>query len=248
MSRYFELMQEMEEDRAFHLNRTIEPAFPVAAHNRDRDGQRQTASDSTLRLVQEIFLVQAPEAPRMVVFAGIDHGNGCSRIATSVAVALAGHAVGGVCLVEGNFRSPGLPAFFGITNHLGLTEALVEEMPIRSLVKPIGDEGLFLLSSGSLQADSPSLLTSTRLKARFEELRKEFEFVIVDAPPLTLYPDAIALGKFSDGIVLVVEAEATRREAALTAVENIRSSQVEILGAVLNKRTFPIPEKIYRRL
>ena len=72
--------------------------------------------------------------------------------------------------------------------------------------------------------------------------------MIVDAPPMTRYADAIALGQLSDGIVLVLEAESTRREAALIAVENLRSSKIQILGAVLNKRTFPIPEKIYSRL
>ena len=151
----------------------------------------------------------------MVVFAGIDHGNGCSRIAASVAETLAGNARGAVCLVEANFRSPALPAMLGTTNHHGLTDALLQEGPIRSFIKPVCNDSLWLLSSGSLAADSPNLLSSERLKARSAELRKEFEFVIVDAPPLTRYADAIALGQLSDGIVLVLEAESTRREAAL---------------------------------
>ena len=72
--------------------------------------------------------------------------------------------------------------------------------------------------------------------------------MIVDAPPMTRYADAIALGQLSDGIVLILEAESTRQEAARMAVENLRSSKVPILGAVLNKRTFPIPEGLYKRL
>jgi len=145
-------------------------------------------------------------------------------------------------------RSPALPAMFGTTNHHGLADALLQEGPIRSFAKPVCNDGLWLLSSGSMAADSPNLLSSERLKARVLELRKEFDFVIVDAPPLTRYADAIALGQASDGIVLVLEAESTRREAALMAVETLRSSKIRILGAVLNKRTFPIPEKIYSRI
>ena len=198
--------------------------------------------------MQQVFLLQTEEAPRMVVFAGIDHGNGCSRIALSVAETLAGNARGAVCLVEANFHSPALPAMLGTTNHHGLTDALLREGPIRSFAKPVLSGNLWLLSSGSLAADSPNLLSSERLKARSAELRKEFEFVIVDAPPLTRYADAIALGQLSDGIVLVLEANSTRREAALAATDGLRSSGIKIVGAVLNKRTFPIPEKIYRRL
>ncbi len=69
----------------------------------------------------------------MVVFAGIDHGNGCSQSATSVAKTLSGNAPGAVCLVEANFRSPALPGILGTTNYHGLTDALLEEGSMRSL-------------------------------------------------------------------------------------------------------------------
>jgi Mrp family chromosome partitioning ATPase len=52
----------------------------------------------------------------------------------------------------------------------------------------------------------------------------------------------------TDGFILVVEANATRREAALQVAENLRAANVRILGAVLNQRTFPIPEKLYSKL
>ena len=65
---------------------------------------------------------------------------------------------------------------------------------------------------------------------------------------LARYADAIALGQVSDGLILVLEADSTRKKAAQMAAANLRSSNVPILGAVLNKRTFPIPEKIYKRL
>jgi len=107
---------------------------------------------------------------------------------------------------------------------------------------------LWLLSSGALAADSSNLLTSEQWKARLMELRAEFGFVIIDAPPLTRYADAIALGQLADGLILILEADSTRKKAALMAAANLRSSNVQILGAVLNKRTFPIPEKIYSRL
>jgi Mrp family chromosome partitioning ATPase len=65
---------------------------------------------------------------------------------------------------------------------------------------------------------------------------------------LTRYSDAIALGKVADGLALVLEANSTRREAAARASENLRAAEIRILAAVLNKRTFPIPEPLYRRL
>ena len=72
------------------------------------------------------------------------------------------------------------------------------------------------------------------LKPSMGQLREEFDLIIVDAPPLAHYADAIALGRVADGVVLVIEAESTRRDSALAAVENLRSCDVRILGAVLN--------------
>jgi receptor protein-tyrosine kinase len=248
MSKHFELMQQMEKDQSFASNSTGAPVLPVQSRADNSNGHRRWAKEEALRLVQQIFLLQTKEPPRVVVFAAIDHGNGCSQICASVAETLAKNARRPVCLVEANFRSPALPGFFGTTNHFGLTEALLQNGPIGSFAKPVNQDNLWLLSSGSLAVDSPNLLTAERLRDRVDELRQEFEFVIIDAPPLTRYSDALALGQLSDGLVLILEADSTRREAASVVAANLRSANVPILAAVLNKRTYSIPEAIYRRL
>jgi capsular exopolysaccharide synthesis family protein len=209
---------------------------------------RRWANDEALRLVQQIFLLQDKEPPRIVVFAGIDHGSGCSHICASVAETLAKNARRPVCLVDANFRSPVMSEMFGTANTSGLTDALLREGPIRSFAKNVAEEHLWLISSGPLTADSPSLITSSSLRQRIGELREEFEFVVIDAPPLTRYSDAIALAELADGIVLILVADETRRDASAAAVASLRSANIPILAAVLNKRTFPIPEKIYKRL
>jgi len=252
MSKHFELMQQIEKDRLMVAEAEPEPTPPPVTAA-DLNGNyshvaTQWANEEALRLVQQIFLVQSQEPPRVVVFASVDHGNGCSRICAAVAETLARNDRGRVCLVEANFRSPALPAMFGVSNHFGLTEALLREGPVGTFAKRVAQDNLWLLSSGTLATDSPSLLAGDQLRKRVTELRKQFDYVIVDAPPLNRYSDAIVLGQHSDGLVLVIEANTTRREAAQAVTENLRSANVPILAAVLNKRTFPIPEKIYSLL
>src|ERR1700735_3266055 len=260
MSKNFELMQQAGNEHSLRPNPTQEPAPSVNFGNGHGNGNGKRhreaagldldllAGEEALRLVQRVFLLQAQEPPHMVVFAGIDHGNGCSRICVSVAETLAKNVRGTVCLVEANLRSPALPEMFGTTNHHGLTDALLHDGPIRSFAKLVRGEHLWLLSGGALAADSANLLNSERLQTRFAELRKEFDFVLIDAPPLTPYSDALALGQMTDGFVLVLEANSTRREAAVKVSENLRAAQIRVLGAVLNKRTFPIPESLYNKL
>ena len=96
--------------------------------------------------------------------------------------------------------------------------------------------------------DSSALLNSELMSARIAELRSEFDYVLIDVPPLNSYSDGLVLAHLSDGLVMVLEANATRREAALRVAENLRAKQVRVLGAVLNKRTFPIPDSLYHRV
>ena len=83
---------------------------------------------------------------------------------------------------------------------------------------------------------------------RLTELRSEFEFVLLDTPALDVHPDAVLLGQWTDGIVLVVGCDTTRRETARNAKLSFETAQIPVLGAVLNKRKFPIPEAIYRSI
>jgi capsular exopolysaccharide synthesis family protein len=259
MSRNFELMQQAGHVLGPGGSTTNSPAspsvqsvyLPAVIGESDQRGPRldidQLTHEECLRLIQRLFSSQTQNAPRLVVFAAIEKGSGCSQICAQVAQILPNNVRGSVCLVEANFRSPSLPGLFKTTNHFGLTDALQREGPIRSFAKPLHTENLWLLSSGSLTADSSSLLNSNRVKARFEELRNDFDYTIVDAPPLSRYADAVALGQLADGLVLILEANSTRREVAQSIAANLQAAKVRVLGAVLNKRTFPIPEVLYRR-
>jgi Mrp family chromosome partitioning ATPase len=86
------------------------------------------------------------------------------------------------------------------------------------------------------------------MKERIAELRSAFDYVLIDAPPLNSYADAMVFGRLTDGVVLVLEANATRREAAVRVTESLQATRIPVLGAVLNKRTFPIPSALYKRI
>jgi Mrp family chromosome partitioning ATPase len=80
------------------------------------------------------------------------------------------------------------------------------------------------------------------------ELNQSFDHVLIDSPALNRSADALSLGRLVDGMLLVLQSNATRRETARTVIANIRNASVNLLGAVLNKRTFPIPQNLYDRL
>jgi succinoglycan biosynthesis transport protein ExoP len=263
MSRNFELLQQAGLSVPGGLPGRIEVPFGVTSRRETRERAKdrahvaslhpadlsRAAREETLRLVQSVFLLQGEtDNGRVVVFASVDPGSGCSHVCVQAAQILAESVPGSVCLVDANFREPTLPSAFAVMNHHGLSEALRSSEPIKAYAKVVQGENLWLISCGSGVDRTVGLLHSDRVKQRIEELRQQFDYVLIDAPPLNAYSEGVALGQFSDGLVLVLEANSTRRDASSRIAERLRAMQVNILGAVLNKRTYPIPDALYRRL
>ncbi len=246
MSRNFELLRQAEKEQ--EVFRTS--SSPTAPTNSRHPGLNLEAfaREEEIKLVQRLFLAPRPDAPQAVLFSGIEHGDGCSWICARASETLAAQAQGSVCLVDANLRSPSLHQYFGVENSCGLTDAVLESGPIRNFAQQLTTRSLWLVPCGSRKADLPALLTSDRLQSRIKELRAEFDHVLIDAPPVNLYADAILLGQLADGVILVLESNSTRREAARRAKETLEAAKVRLLGVVLNKRTFPIPEALYRKL
>lgn len=252
MSKNFELMQQDGCDMVLPSIRPRHPLLSEVSENVRATEERlelgQLAREEILRLVQRVFFQNAPATPRAVLFAGVERRAGCSQICLMVLQALRSIVRGSVCLVDANFRSPSLACLLGATNRVGLADALSHEGPIHSFVSRLSTENAWLMSSGSACADLPNLLHGDRIKTRFDELRKEFDYLLVDAPAISRFADATALSPLTDGLVLVLEANSTRKEPALKIMDSLRAAQIRVLGAVLNKRTFPIPEVLYAKL
>lgn len=254
MSRNYDLIQQAgaQQDIApIHELKTAFSVDHVNGNGRENAASldlNQMAREESLKLVQRVFRLQAEGRPHAVVFAGIELGDGCSRVCANTAESLARNISGSVCLVDANLRSPSLAQLFGVTNHHGLSDALRQQSTIRDFTRQLRPDNLWLLSCGSLATDSPSLLSSDRLKALLLQLRKEFDYVLINVSAVILDGAASLWGPLVDGVILVVEANLTRREIARKAKESLESANVRLLGAVLNNRTFPIPETIYRNI
>jgi polysaccharide biosynthesis transport protein len=246
MSRYFDLMQQAGVRETTFAGQGTDHASLGVKDRGAFQSQSGPVDDETLDLVQRIFLVPAENPPRVVVFAGVDERCDTSQICASVAETLARISKRPVCLVEGDFRSPGLPGIFGVANRHGLADALAGDEAIAGFCQPLAQENLWLLSSGALDANSPSLLTPENLKNRFTELRDAFEFIVVDGPPLARYAETMILGQLADGITLVLEAGSTPREAAAAAADTLRASNIPIVAAVLGKSASGTPKKASR--
>jgi Mrp family chromosome partitioning ATPase len=225
----------------FSAAQPVEDSFPEAGSLETSGAIKQ----EIVKLVQRLFLSE--QGPRRVVFAGTESGCGCSWMCARVAEELASQGRGTVCVVDCNLRSPGLHQQFGTENHHGLSDALLGPGPVRDYVHR-WSRNLWLVSCGASPETGLTMLGSERMRARIAELRATFDYVLIDAAPLSSCNDAIVLGGLVDGVVLTLKANSSRRETARNVLHELKTANVRVLGAVLNQRTFPIPESLYKKL
>ncbi len=249
MSRNFELLHEagkVQDMLRQRLEVTPSPTLVVtgspALH---LDG---TAREEVLKVVQSLFLATGPHRTRQVVFVGTEPGSGASWMCAHAAEVLAGQGAGSVCVVDCNVIEPGLHEQFHVENRFGLADALLGTDPIRQYVQQLSRPNLWLLSGGLRNQKSQELLTQETMRGRMLELRAEFDYVLLDVAAMSAGNHAAVLGSWCDGVALVVKANSTNRKIARQAVKEIQAANALVLGAILNQRTFPIPESIYNWL
>ena len=210
---------------------------------------RSSTADPECR-EQLMLIVERVVAERLhsIVFTAIDSDRR-ANVCSPAAEALADETSGSVCLVDADLRSPSLHESYGLSGKNGLSDFLSGELGLRACVTPIA-RNLSLVAAGTLcDGDRVTRLFSReRMRPRLAELRAAFDYVVVNTPPASEYGDAIALGSMVDGMILMLDANATRREVAKRTAAQCSAASVRIVGAVLMNRTFPIPNAIYRRL
>jgi protein-tyrosine kinase len=204
-------------------------------------------------LVQRLFLSaeRAEDAVRSVMFARAEGDSGSASLSVSCAEILLNYVSGRVCLVDANFRAPSLHQYYKVGNELGLAEVLSGTASLVNSVSRLtqGDQSsLWLLPAGLSWDAAGSLLTAEPSRQRFQDVLRSFDYVVIEAPAVSEQSASSILGNQVDGVVLVVEANVTRRYIAQAAAETLRASGARVIGTVLNNRTFPVPDAIYRRL
>ncbi len=203
--------------------------------------------DEMLHLVQRIVKGSTGGGPLgSLIFVGIDRERSAD-VCAATAEALADHMAGSICLVDANLRSPSLHAVFGVEQKRGFSDLLHDSGDVRACVQQLRSN-LWLLSAGSCCAEDVPLLAGEQARTCLTDIRTTFDLVLVDTSPIGTYNNAIPLAAAVEAAVLVVEANATRREAAKKTVVHLTDANVRILGAVLTNRTFPIPTALYRKL
>jgi succinoglycan biosynthesis transport protein ExoP len=170
--------------------------------------------------------------PRSLLVTSTRASEGKSSTALALAQTLANLGAS-VLLIDADLRKP---TFRGPTStSQGLSSLLAGSDKVSECVHPTQMERLFLLPSGPIPPNPAELLASGRFKEILDEALQRFDHIVIDSPPVLGLADAPMLASSTEGTLMVIEAGAIRRAAALNAVNRLRASDARLMGAILTK-------------
>ena len=204
----------------------------------------QFAEEQIRHMVAQVFFPGRPRPARQVVISAVDQQSDVSEVCMQVGRALAQQAPGSICVA--NLHAPELENSSGRSTSDPVC-GQVRHGSLRESSRQIC-ENLWLMPLQTLPGNNGYGLSASCLRGRLAQLRRDFEYTVLHALPALLSSEAALLGNLSDGVILVVEANSTRRMAARKAKELLQAANARLLGIILRERTFPIPERIYRML
>ena len=178
------------------------------------------------------FLARHKDTVKSVLFLGMSRGAGASTAASNFARSLARDREMRVLLINADLRASELA---------GADTSITQNSSAPSEVAKV-----HVLPGMPVLADPAVLFQSKRFTAFMAQCAQQYDYVVIDGPPLDEAPESIALCTSVDGVVLVLDAQRTRRKGALRAKQRIEEVGGRILGVALNRRKFFIPQWLYR--
>ncbi len=213
-------------------------SLPVlGAIPRDRRSARglelsETPSEAFRRLRTSLRFLDVGERLKSVVVTSPAAGEGKTTTALSLATALA-EVHDRVLVIDADLRRPTVAERTGLIGDAGLTSVLIGQAKVEDVVQPWGDSGVWVVASGPVPPNPGQLVESDSMKELLKEATREYDFVVIDAPPVVPVMDAAVLSRVAGGALLVARLGKTTRSALTRANASLESVGGTGLGLVL---------------
>lgn len=218
-----------------------------------RDGKAVTLSDQdrlNLRLVTKISpkspISEAYRALRTnIQFANIDkppkvilisssatkEGKSTTTANLAITMAQAGYRT---LIVDCDLRRPTMHTYFGMDRRFGLSNVLAGELSFENAARPTSTPNLFLIPSGDIPPNPAELVSSQHMKDLLSKARENFDYILIDSPPIIAVTDAVILSTEVDGLILVVSSGYVNKREVSRAVSLLKAVNGNILGVMIN--------------
>ena len=199
----------------------------------DFAGGASPTAESYRRLRTNLKFVSVKSTCPRILVTSPTPGDGKTTTAVNLSLALA-ELGKKVVLVGADLRKPGLGSRVRVDGAVGLTDFLRGDAEMQDVLQASGHRNLDIVASGPIPPNAGELLASERAGEGFDELASLYDFVIVDTPPVLPVADAVAVGQWMDGVLLVARSGSTTRPQLDQVAAQLQLAQLKVLGCVLN--------------
>jgi capsular exopolysaccharide synthesis family protein len=197
------------------------------------DAPHTPRAEAYRKIRTNLQFVDIDRSAKVIQLTSAVAGEGKSLTACNLAIALA-EAQKRVLLIDADLRRPSLAEYLKLPSALGLTSVLVGRSTVLEAIQTAADGTLSVLGSGPTPPNPSELLGSQQMRRLLDELRLEFDVVLIDAPPVLPVADAAAVATACDGVLFVVRHGKTRQDQVSAAFQTLRTVEAPILGTILS--------------
>ena len=193
---------------------------------------RGVASEDYRSLRTSLLYSLVDTPPKVVVLTSPGPSEGKSTTCANLGVVLA-QADKQTLVVDCDMRKPTIHKIFRLRNFAGLVDALVKDLDLSDIShEPL--PGLKVVTTGPIPPNPAELLSSRRFTELLNQPREEFDYVLLDVPPVGIVSDPTIAATQGDGVLLVVDAQNTRKGSVREAMRSLEGVGANVLGTVMN--------------
>ncbi len=183
--------------------------------------------------------------PRVIAITSSLHQEGKTTTAANLSVVMAQDLNKKIILCDCDLRKPMIHKMMGIDSNRGITDILLQNADIDSVLHTSKVDNLTILPCGRKPANPSELLGSDKMKGLLKELRSKFDYILIDVPPILAITDAGVISSQVDGVIFILQSWRTQREAALRSQALLTSAHAKILGFVFTNVEHFVPRYLY---
>lgn len=233
-------------DTRIRAQKDIERAGPhaylgVVANRKRSSGQdilmlsdpHGSGAEDFRRIGANLDFANIDDPVRSIVVTSASPAEGKSSTSVNLALAMA-ERFDRVLLIDADLRKPSVAEYCQIEGAVGLTSVLVGSATLDQAIRSWADGAIDVLPSGVIPANPSQMLGTEVMADLIDNLTSQYDFIVIDSPPLLPVTDSLTLTKLTDGAVVVARYKSTRRQQLAQAVESLEAVSAGVIGVVLN--------------
>ena len=202
-------------------------------------------AQSFQNISDQIYVVMKDKNLKSILITDAEGSESITTVIANIGVHLAHKAGLKVLILDANLRAPSISKTFSIANSPGLTDLLDSKTSFEDTVQDLGSH-LHVLPAGEAVTNPITLLNSSIMSDVIKKAEEQYEIVFISCLDLRNFTDAVLLSSITDATAFVVNEGRVQRQVAKTAIASLEMRNVNLIGAILNNRTYVIPKLIYK--